>query len=91
MTLNVPSEYHDILQNAVASGAFSDPNSALRHALELLASEQSKAAGEEVDSRESVDLEQDDWEQRLRSFAARHKTTGYLVDDSRESIYPDRI
>jgi len=91
MTLNVPSEYHDILQNAVASGAFSDSDSALRHALELLASEQANAVLPDRESNGNVELEQGDWQQRLRAFAARHKPTGYPVDDSRESIYPDRI
>ena len=40
MTLDVPSDYEDILHNAVASGAFPSPEAALRHALDLLAAEQ---------------------------------------------------
>ena len=39
MTFNLPSEYADILNNAVASGAFASPADALRHALELFAAE----------------------------------------------------
>ena len=40
MTIDIPSDYEDILRQAVASGA--DTESALRHALELFAAEQAK-------------------------------------------------
>ncbi len=40
MTLNIPSEYEGVLNDAVASGEFATPQDALRHALEWLSSEQ---------------------------------------------------
>ncbi len=43
MTIDIPSDYEDILRQAVASGAYAKPEDALRHALELFAAEQSKA------------------------------------------------
>ena len=43
MTLDVPAEYEEIIRQAVASGAFSSPEEAVRHALELLQHEQKKA------------------------------------------------
>ena len=43
MTLDVPSEYEDILRQAVASGAFANEEEALRHALQLLANQQHEA------------------------------------------------
>ena len=45
MTLDVPSEYEDILRRAVASGRFADEQAALRHALQLLAEQQLTANG----------------------------------------------
>jgi hypothetical protein len=35
-------------------------------------------------------LEGEQWQQRFEALIARHKPTGHPVDDSRESIYPDR-
>ncbi len=40
MTIDIPSDYEDILRQAVASGAYANPEAALRHALELFAAEQ---------------------------------------------------
>jgi hypothetical protein len=37
-----------------------------------------------------VRMPHDQWKARLHAFVARHKPTGYPMDDSRESIYPDR-
>ena len=41
MTIDIPSAYKDILLQAVANGAFANPEDALKHALELFAAEQS--------------------------------------------------
>ena len=46
MTIDIPNDYEDILRQAVASGAFANPEDALRRALELFAAEQSDAPAE---------------------------------------------
>jgi Arc/MetJ-type ribon-helix-helix transcriptional regulator len=84
MTLNVPREYESLLSEAVASGAFADPESALRHALELLADEQH----EWPKPRPSEDSSS--WAARFRAWAASHPRIEHFVDDSRESIYEGR-
>lgn len=40
MTLNIPSEYENVIRQAVANGAFARPEDALAHALQLFAQEQ---------------------------------------------------
>ena len=42
MSIDIPSDYAAIIQQAVASGAYATPEAALRHALELFAAEQAK-------------------------------------------------
>lgn len=44
MTLDIPSEFENVLNDAVASGAFETPQDALRHALALLANQQHEDA-----------------------------------------------
>jgi Arc/MetJ-type ribon-helix-helix transcriptional regulator len=43
VNIDLPSEYEAILLQAVASGAFSNPQEALRHAIELLDAERTQA------------------------------------------------
>lgn len=47
-----------------------------------------KASMQEVDDKPSNDADQ--WIEKLNAIGARHRVTGYSVDDSRESIYPNR-
>lgn len=42
MTIDVPSEYEPILAQAVTAGIYSSKEEAIRHALELFATEQQK-------------------------------------------------
>lgn len=44
MSIDIPSDYTAIIQQAVASGAYPTPEAALRHALELFAEEQAKGS-----------------------------------------------
>ncbi|UUO08544.1 hypothetical protein M4951_09530 [Blastopirellula sp. J2-11] len=81
MSLNIPSQYETILQDAVASGAFASPEDALRHALELLTIEQ-KASSRSADA-----LHREDQADQFRVWAESHSPVSHFVDDSRESIY----
>jgi len=89
MTFDIPSEFEPVIQNAVATGAFATTEDALAHALSLLAKEQGVAVAN-GSVKDGENESHDSWAERLRSFAASHKATGHAVDDSRESIYPDR-
>lgn len=44
MTFDIPSEYEKVLNQLVANGAFPSTESALRHALQLLAGQQAASA-----------------------------------------------
>ncbi|TWT31662.1 hypothetical protein [Blastopirellula retiformator] len=77
MTLDIPSQYEAILQDAVSSGAFADKKAALVHALMLLKAEQQSAP-----SKRSEDLAA-----KFRDWAVGHSAVNHHVDDSRESIY----
>lgn len=57
MTFDVPSDYEDILRNAVASGAFASTEDALRHALELFAAERPSADVQTVKTTENQQTE----------------------------------
>ncbi|GAA4463868.1 hypothetical protein [Novipirellula rosea] len=47
MTLEIPSEYEGVLNDAVASGAFATPQDALRHALATFAKERASNTGQQ--------------------------------------------
>ena len=49
MSIDIPSDYADIIQQAVASGAYASPEAALRHALDLFAAEQAKEEGSKLE------------------------------------------
>ncbi|RCS54871.1 hypothetical protein DTL42_07100 [Bremerella cremea] len=83
MTLDVPSEYEAVIQQAVANGAFGSPEEALRHALKLLAIEQSESQRAKPKSAP----EHEQWGKQFRAWADGHQPVGHFVDDSRESIY----
>lgn len=80
MTLDVPSEYEAVIQQAVASGAFANPEAALRHALDLLAVEQSV-------SEAIVEKRRQKLSDKFREWVDSHPPVNHFVDDSRESIY----
>jgi len=42
-------------------------------------------------SLESGVTDADEWIRKLNAIGQRHRSTGYAVDDSRDSIYPDRV
>ncbi len=86
MTLNIPSDYESVLNEAVNSGAFANQEEALRHALELLAKERKSS----VRSTATIADDADEWAMRFRAWAANHPSVPVLVDDSRESIYEGR-
>ncbi len=90
MTFNIPTEFEPVIRNAIESGAFATPEAALVHALSLLAKEQGQPVANGAEKL-SEDESHDSWSRRLRSFASNQKPTGHAVDDSRESIYPDRF
>lgn len=71
MNLDVPSEYEDILRQAVASGAFSSPQEALRHAIELLEAERSQA------------YSANDNEKRLARWIERNNTS---IEQSKQGL-----
>lgn len=58
MTLEIPSEYEGVLNDAVASGAFATRQDALIHALEWLSREQSVRSSAEVQLHEPTDLQE---------------------------------
>ena len=68
MTLDVPSEYEDVLRQAVASGAFADEQAVLRYALELLAKQQAEA--DMIRLPESTDIEALAMQQGIKPFRA---------------------
>jgi Arc/MetJ-type ribon-helix-helix transcriptional regulator len=80
--MNIPRQYQSIIEQAVASGAFATPEEALRHALELLAKEQSipGPATPRASRRSNLSA-------RFRQWAESHPPANHFVDDSRESIY----
>ena len=69
MTLDVPSEYEDVLRRAVASGAFANEEAALRHALRLLAEQQQDDA-ELMQLPERIDIEELASRQGAKPFRA---------------------
>ncbi|MEX0791587.1 MAG: hypothetical protein WD045_00520 [Pirellulaceae bacterium] len=79
--MNIPRQYQSIIEQAVASGAFATPEEALRHALELLATEQSIPAPGAPPVNHRADLSA-----RFRKWAESHPPANHIVDDSRESI-----
>ncbi|QDV13886.1 hypothetical protein CA51_37770 [Rosistilla oblonga] len=84
MTLNIPSEYAHVLDEAVASGAFASTDEAIRHALSLLAAEHHIVDGEPP----TEDDEQ--WAARFEAWAESHTPSKHFVDCSRDSIYDGR-
>ncbi|MEX0793177.1 MAG: hypothetical protein WD045_08575 [Pirellulaceae bacterium] len=80
--MNIPSQYHAILEQAVASGAFPSAEEALRHALELLATEQRLTSSSVVAANPPSDRSR-----RFRNWAESHPPAKHSVDDRRESIY----
>ena len=49
MSIDIPSDYADIIQQAVASGAYASPEAALRHALDLFDAEHAKEEGSKLE------------------------------------------
>jgi len=80
--MNIPRQYQSIIEQAVASGAFATPEEALRHALELLATEQNLPAPDTSPVHRRANLSA-----RFRKWAESHPPANHVVDDSRESIY----
>ena len=61
MTIDVPTEYEEILRQAVASGAFETPADAMRHALQLLQREQwSTRSRQDAGTADDAELLPDD-------------------------------
>jgi len=93
MPVDLPEKYATIVRKVVDSGAFHDSDAAIQHAISLLEDEQRRTAdrNQTVDEQDSaIDESHDVWLERLQTFVARQRPTGHPVDDSRESIYPDR-
>lgn len=86
MTLNIPAEYQQVINQAVASGMFTTAEDAVKHALGLLAEEQAEVSGKpqpaETDAADRIGA--------IRRWSASHDEVTQVVDDSRESIYQDR-
>lgn len=83
MTLDIPSQYEAILQDAVSSGAFASKEEALKHALDLLAVEQRAPV-------QKTKLSHQDWMKKVREWSESHGDVSHFIDDSRESIYEGR-
>ena len=83
MTINIPNEYADFLNNAVASGGFPSHEDAIKHALQLLADEQAQCheAPSQISLQHSVRMTE------IRDWSQSHPPVSHFVDDSRESIY----
>ena len=85
MSTQISPENEKVLRDAVANGSFENPKAALDEAMELL--------------REKIEEEQgngkilppDEWIKEFDAWVSSHKSRNSNVDDSRESIYPDRI
>jgi len=78
MTLDVPSEYEEILKRVVASGAFANEAEALRHALELLAGEQQHVTSE-LPLR--IDIDKIAAEQGVVTFDSKLRSPTIWPDD----------
>ena len=93
MSLEISGEIEQLLQQMIATGAYQDPEAAIRRALTLLQEEQSLAGRDAGNGQPAVDVidePHEQWAGRLAAFAARQRPTGHAVDDSRTSIYSDR-
>ena len=80
MTLDVPNEYEEVLRNAVASGDFANEEEALRHALELLAIQQRKAAPI-AQMPERIDIDELAANQGVKPFRADMPVQGIWPED----------
>lgn len=84
MTIEIPQDYQDVLNNAVASGAFVNHDEALRHALQLLAVEsQAVTVEKQIDHPE-------EWATRFRNWAESHPRLSDHVEFDRDSLYKGR-
>ena len=84
MTFDVPHEYEQVINQLVASGAFTSSDEALHHALGLLADDLQTPVSH------SVNEDPQQWSERFRRWAAAHPANDHFVDASRDGIYEGR-
>jgi len=77
MTIDVPTEYEDILRRAVASGAFDDERAALLNALELFAKKQRGSSIERLPTTIDID-----------DLADKQAVQPFRADRTRPSLWP---
>lgn len=70
MSLDIPSEYESVLDQLVASGAYPSTQSALKHALELLAAQQEATATHDASQSNHVMPQHIDIEELARQQTA---------------------
>lgn len=85
MTYTIPNEYEQAIDQAVAAGAFASPEQAVRHAFNLLISEQTLEP-----DLDFVAKDHDLWMTELRAWSANHPAVEHVVHDRREDIYDGR-
>ena len=83
MRIELPPEVEEIAKSAVSAGAYET-------VADFIAAVVREKGAELPEETAQPRLEKARWVKRLHEIAASHEPTGYPVDDSRESIYPDR-
>lgn len=86
MEIKISGEAEKLVQAALASGKYASVD----EFIEAMSQGVQKAKSESINGAAAAEESHDAWQARLKAFVARQKPTGHAVDDSRESIYPDR-
>ena len=86
MSTDISAENEAFLREAIKNGRFESKQQALDEGIRLL---RKQAQGDEENGAKMLSL--DEWVAEYDAWVKRHKPRNPNMDDSRDSIYPDRI